>query len=290
MGLLIGGMVCHRKLLERGTFPFIPGEGDFGYWKENANEQVERKSAPGGSKTEILFDTIKKKVILLCASVPVHSASLFCNKASISLQYHRSFPGSRIRIACYGALAFLTLYGLWVVIGSFLICVPSETCMSRDALWLSTAIVHIVTDIILLAIPMPIPIRLNLHKRKRIGLVLVSLLEDQSNDAAASWSAVKCDVARICCSLPTLRKLITRMFPNIFSKSNRAYGGGSKGNSWCLPRWFGSQGSRGAIDQEHDMQPSQKKPRDVEDCGDSGRGADGVRAIESISQRPLYMT
>ncbi|KAL2374507.1 hypothetical protein RJZ57_000989 [Blastomyces gilchristii] len=127
MGLLIGGMVCNRKLLERGTFPFIPGEGDFGYWKENANEQVERKSAPGGSKTEILFDTIKKKVILLCASVPVHSASLFCNKASISLQYHRSFPGSRIRIACYGALAFLTLYGLWVVIGSFLICVPSET-------------------------------------------------------------------------------------------------------------------------------------------------------------------
>ncbi|OJD25821.1 hypothetical protein ACJ73_02808 [Blastomyces percursus] len=290
--------------------------------KRTLNERVEWKSALGGSKTEISFDTFKKQVILLWASVPVYNASLFCTKASISLQYHRIFPGSRIRIACYGALAFLTLYGLWVVIGSFLTCVPVKrfwddtvegSCMSRDALWLSTAIAHIVTDIILLAMPMPILIRLNLPKRQRIGLVLVLALGGfvcitsglrlesvrqvatsadmiQSNAAASSWSAVECNVAIICCSLPTLRPLITRIFPNISSKGSRGYAGGSKGKSRCLPRWFGSQESRGTIDQEHDLKPSQKKSRDVEGCGDLGRGLDGVRAIESISQEagPVY--
>ncbi|KLJ11747.1 hypothetical protein EMPG_13098 [Blastomyces silverae] len=296
--------------------------GDFEYWKENANERVEWKSGLGGSKTEITFDTFKKQVILLWASVPVYNASLFCTKASISLQYHRIFPGSRIRIACYVTLAFLTLYGLWVVIGSFLTCIPVKrfwdvtvegSCMSRDALWLSTAIVHIVTDIILLAMPMPILIKLNLPKRQRIGLVLVFALGGfvcitsglrlesvhqvatsadmiRSNAAASSWSAVECNVAIICCSLPTLRPLITRMFPNIFSKSSRGYGGGSKRNSRWLPRWFGSQESQGAIDQEHAMQPSQKKPRDIEDGGVSGRGVYGARAIESISPEaaPAY--
>lgn len=48
--------------------------------------------------------------------------------------------------------------------------------MNRDALWLSTAIVHIITDVILLAMPMPILIRLNLPKRQRVALVLVFAL------------------------------------------------------------------------------------------------------------------
>lgn len=122
---------------------------------------------------------------LLWASIPIYNASLFCTKASITLQYHRIFPGSRIRIACSGALFFLIIYGLWVVVGSFLTCVPVRrfwddtvegNCLNRDAFWLSTAIVHIVTDVVLLAMPMPILIRLNIPKRQRIALVLVFAL------------------------------------------------------------------------------------------------------------------
>ncbi|PGH07999.1 hypothetical protein GX51_01439 [Blastomyces parvus] len=291
------------------------------YWKENANERAEWKAGLGSKKAEIPIDTFKKQVKLLWASVPVYNASLFCTKASICLQYHRIFPGSRIRLACYAAIAFLTLYGLWVVIGAFLTCIPVKrfwddtvegNCMNRDAFWLSTAIVHIVTDIILLAMPMPILIRLNLPKRQRIALVLVFALGGfvcitsglrlesvrqvarsadiiASNAAAASWSSVESNVAIICCTLPTLRPLITRMFPNIFSKSGRDYGDGSKRNSRYFLRWFGSREPQGAIDKGLSTQPSQKNSRDVENCRDSGGVVDGATAVESISEEaPAY--
>ncbi|PGH33738.1 hypothetical protein GX50_03478 [[Emmonsia] crescens] len=277
---------------------------------------IEWKSALGGHRSEITPEAFKKQVILLWASIPIYNASLFCTKASISLQYHRIFPGSRIRIICYGALVFITLYGLWVVLASFLTCIPVKkfwddtaegSCMNRDALWLSTAIVHIITDVILLAMPMPILIRLNLPKRQRVALVLVFALggfvcitsglrveslrqvaraDDivRDNASAASWSAIECNVAIICCSLPTLRPLVTRIFPSIFSNSTCDYGGDSKRNIPFVSRWFASQDSRGVIDQEHAMQSYERKSRDEEDGGDSGVNMGGSKVTESISQ------
>ncbi|QSS60326.1 integral membrane protein [Histoplasma capsulatum] len=249
------------------------------------SRSAEWKSGLGGNRSEITFETFRQQVILLWASIPIYNASLFCTKASITLQYHRIFPGSRI------------LRRFWddTVEGN---------CLNRDAFWLSTAIVHIVTDVVLLAMPMPILIRLNIPKRQRIALVLVFALgglyiplqsvsnnphqimflaqkvnsvlvisvcitsglrleslrqlarsDDlvEHNAAAASWSAVECNVAIICCSLPTLRPLVTRIFPLIFPKTGYGYGRNSK-KIPCLPRWFASHESQERIDQEYAME------------------------------------
>ncbi|OAX81314.1 hypothetical protein ACJ72_04349 [Emergomyces africanus] len=276
----------------------------------------EWKSALGGHRSEISAETFKKQVILLWASVPMYNTSLFCTKASICLQYHRIFPGSRIRIVCYGALVFIVLYGMWVVLGSFLICIPVKrfwddtvegNCMSRDGLWLSTAIVHIVTDIILLAMPMPILMRLNLPKRQRIALVLVFALggfvcvtsglrlkslrqvaraDDivRDNAAAATWSAIECNVAIICCSLPTLRPLVARIFPSIFSSSTCDYGNESKREAPGLSRWFAAQEFPGVIGQEHGMESYQGKQRD-EEGGYSAVELGKITGSVSVSQK-----
>ncbi|EGC43439.1 integral membrane protein [Histoplasma capsulatum var. duboisii H88] len=211
------------------------------------------------------------------------------------------------------------------------------SCLNRDAFWLSTAIVHIVTDVVLLAMPMPILIRLNIPKRKRIALVLVFALgglyiplESVSNNphqimflaqkvnsvlvisvcitsglrleslrqlarsddlvehnaAAASWSAVECNVAIICCSLPTLRPLVTRIFPLIFPKTGYGYGRNSKRKIPCLPRWFASHESQERIDQEYAMEFLQKLSSD-EGGKHSHRDMGGVAGTESISQETI---
>ncbi|OJD19757.1 hypothetical protein AJ78_00256 [Emergomyces pasteurianus Ep9510] len=277
---------------------------------------VEWKSALGGDRSELSPEMFRKQVILLWASVPMYNISLFCTKASISLQYRRIFPGSRIRIVCNGAIVFIVLYGMWVVLGSFLICIPVQkfwddtvegSCMSRDGLWLSTAIVHIVTDIILLMMPMPILVRLNLPRRQRIALVLVFALggfvcvtsglrlkslrqvaraDDivRDNAAAATWSAIECNVAIVCCSLPTLRPLVARIFPHIFSSSTCDYGRQYKQKIPCLSRWFAGQDSREAIDREHGIKSYQKRQRDEEQGGYSAVEVDGITGSGSISQ------
>lgn len=90
-----------------------------------------------------------------------------------------------MRIACYAALGFLLVYGLWAVLSGYLNCIPvakfwDDTidgyCIDMESLWLSNAIVHIVTDIIILAMPMPALYSLQLPQRQRLALMAVFAL------------------------------------------------------------------------------------------------------------------
>ncbi|KAJ5316838.1 hypothetical protein N7508_001346 [Penicillium antarcticum] len=197
----------------------------------------------------------KTQMICFWASVPVYQTSLISTKMSILLQYKRVFSTPRMRLACWILIGFLGVYGTWTIVSAWANCVPLAKfwdssvpgfCFDKKALWFSNSAIHIVTDILILIYPMPVLKSLQLPKKQKLavmgifalgGFVLItSLLRLKSlvvisnssdptfdNTGAAAWSAVECNVAIICASLPGTRAFLTRLLPHIFSTGSNGY-------------------------------------------------------------------
>ncbi|KAK2806519.1 hypothetical protein FQN50_005802 [Emmonsiellopsis sp. PD_5] len=322
----------------------------------------EKVNGLGNHITDIPPDMMTKMMICFWLSVPMYNSSLYCTKASIVLMYLRIFPGTTIRKVCYAMLSFLIAYGLWAVVSGYLNCIPVQKfwddsldggCINMDKLWLSNAIMHIITDVTLLAMPMPIistlqlPMRqkfavmgifalggllvphlfphlnkrsqsdktvntfssvcitsgLRLHSLRIIGrskdktcklqifphlerkekaaLTKLPILGD--NVGAASWSAIECNVAIICSSLSTLRPLLAKIFPRIFSVSTMGYL--SNRNTSHRSTWH-NNGSKGG--SKYGMQSfAQSKSTDEEGSGDSSRDLGGITVTKMVVQESV---
>ncbi|KAK2762748.1 hypothetical protein FQN54_000922 [Arachnomyces sp. PD_36] len=221
----------------------------------------EKKYGLGNHMVDIPPHIMKKQMICFWLSVPMYNSSLFCTKASIVLQYFRVFPGKSMRIACYGVLGFLLVYGVWAVLSAYLNCIPVAKfwddsidghCINMEALWFSNAIVHIITDVVILSMPMPTLNSLQLPKKQKLALMAVFALggfvcitsglrlqslqviarstdKTWDNVGAAYWSAIECNTGIICCCLPSLRPVISYLFPRLISstRSNPSKTGGT---------------------------------------------------------------
>ncbi|KKK12496.1 hypothetical protein P175DRAFT_029256 [Aspergillus ochraceoroseus IBT 24754] len=193
--------------------------------------------------------TFNKQMICFWASVPIYQATLISTKASILLQYKRVFSTPRMRLACYYLLGFLAVWGTWTFLSAWLNCLPVAKfwndsiygyCLDKKALWFSNSSIHIFTDTLILIYPMPVLKNLQLPLRQKLALMCIfalgvfvlvtsvlrlrSLLviadssdETYDNVGAATWSAIECNVALMCASLPATRAFISRLLPRFFS-------------------------------------------------------------------------
>ncbi|KAF3388811.1 hypothetical protein F1880_003651 [Penicillium rolfsii] len=197
------------------------------------------------------------KMQMLCfwASVPIYQTSLIATKMSILLQYRRVFSTPRMRLACNLLMGLLAVYGTWTIVSAWANCVPLEKfwnpnvpgfCFDKKALWFSNSAIHILTDILILIYPMPVLKSLQLPKRQKLALMAVfalgafvlitSVLRLRSllvisnstdptydNVGAAEWSAIECNVAIICASLPSTRAFLSKLLPHVFSTGSNGY-------------------------------------------------------------------
>ncbi|RJE25273.1 integral membrane protein, partial [Aspergillus sclerotialis] len=236
-----------------GFFGLFIGEVDYGMGEH-------------GSKLPPHIITMQMKCFW--ATVPIYQTSLITAKASILFQYLRVFTTRGMRIACYCLIGFLTTYGTWTIVSAWLNCVPVAKfwdnsiegyCLSKAGLWFSNSGIHILTDIMIIIYPMPALKKLKLPTRQKIavmalfslgGFVLVTTIlrlhslliisesKDPTHDnvGAATWSAIECNVAIICASLPGTRAFIAKTFPRLFpsyptyNQYNYNYRSGSKNN------------------------------------------------------------
>lgn len=187
----------------------------------------------------------------LWVAILFYNMSLTLTKISIVLQYLRVFIGNRIRYACWAAIGLISLYGLWTFTTAILACVPvsafwnmdpASHCINKRFLWFFNAAMNIFTDLIILTLPMPVLSALLLPKRQKIGLMfifalggfvcLVSILRLHSlyvvsnssditwdNTDAAIWSIIEVDTGIICASLPTIKPVISKLFPRLLSSN-----------------------------------------------------------------------
>jgi hypothetical protein len=109
-----------------------------------------------------------------------YSYALFTIKLTFLIHYYRIMSVSNMRWLYSGALAFVTLWGIFIGIGVFLVCIPLQAfwdpqvdgrCFpSQSTLWYVSGVVHVVTDFAIIVMPLPIVWKLKLPRSQKIYL------------------------------------------------------------------------------------------------------------------------
>lgn len=106
-------------------------------------------------------------------------------KLSVILFYHRIFPVRRVAVVLYIFGAFIVVWCLSALIVTVFVCRPIRyfwdksidgKCINFYAFILAEAILTVVTDVIILAIPMPLVWRLNITRRQKLALSGIFML------------------------------------------------------------------------------------------------------------------
>ncbi|KAL4879599.1 hypothetical protein BJY04DRAFT_219940 [Aspergillus karnatakaensis] len=187
----------------------------------------------------------RNQLKMLWISVPLYNLTLNLVKISVVLLYMRLFPTRTYRIVLTILLILIVCTGLWMVIGTLLVCIPVQGfwdrtiphhCISRGVVWYLNSALQIAGDLVLVVLPMPQLLRLQIPLRQKICLMfifalglfvcatsvarlysLVKLLraEDISrhNGIVAIWSFAEANIALVCASLPTFRQLFMKAIP-----------------------------------------------------------------------------
>ncbi|KID70277.1 Extracellular membrane protein, CFEM domain protein, partial [Metarhizium brunneum ARSEF 3297] len=174
-------------------------------------------------------------------------------KLSLSLFYLYIFPGSGIRRLLMGTAVFNVVFGFTFVTTGIFQCTPVSRywtqyvdpdspghCININLFaWIHAAL-NIALDVWMIALPLSQIKKLELHWKKKIGVTLmfllgtfvtiVSILRLQSlvdfanstnptwdNWIVAWWSTIEVNVGMICTCLPTVRLILVRAAPRIFS-------------------------------------------------------------------------
>lgn len=107
------------------------------------------------------------------------------NKVSLVLLYMRIFISRSFKISAHIVLAVVISYGIAGVAATIFQCIPiagswdksvDATCINSDMFWVANAILNILTDVMVLALPIPSIFGLQLKRRERFMLCLIFLL------------------------------------------------------------------------------------------------------------------
>ncbi|KAJ6781329.1 hypothetical protein PWT90_03449 [Aphanocladium album] len=183
----------------------------------------------------------------------LYLAEIACIKLSLSVFYLYIFPGEWTRRFLWATVIFNIASGISFVVAGIVQCMPISFfwdkytdptavghCIDINTFGWTHAAVSIAVDVWMIAIPLSQLRKLQLHWKKKIGVTImfllgtfvtiVSILRLQSliflarsynptwdQWIVAWWSTIEVHVGMICASLPTLRLVLVRMCPRVFS-------------------------------------------------------------------------
>lgn len=188
-----------------------------------------------------------------------YNLSLSFSRISILLLYRRIFTYSWSKRAIQVVLVLVVVIGIWLVVSVCTACVPLEAFWNWSLfwtqhvycqpinLWWANAALHIVSDLVIMALPMPVLSSLKLPRRQKYALVgvfglgffvcivsiirlvaLIDVVKKQAVDATYTsanmiyWTSVEVNAAISCACIMTLKPLIQRIFPSLLSPSRTA--------------------------------------------------------------------
>ncbi|PHH62445.1 hypothetical protein CDD81_7164 [Ophiocordyceps australis] len=182
-------------------------------------------------------------------------------KLAMLFFYVRIFPAANVRRLLMGTIVIVSLFGLAYVLAAIFQCTPISyhwhqwdgmhhgKCINLNGLAWSNAIMSIVLDIWMLAIPLWQLKILRMDWKKKAGVAImfcvgtfvtvVSILRlhslvkfglDADNPTwefynVGLWSTIEINVGIVCVCLPTLRLMLVRLFPMLRSSTQRYYDG-----------------------------------------------------------------
>ncbi|XP_014558611.1 hypothetical protein COCVIDRAFT_14235 [Bipolaris victoriae FI3] len=178
-------------------------------------------------------------------------------KISILLFLLRIFPRPTTRKLSYGTLVFTSLWTVAFILAGALQCRPpsfywiswdmksQKSCIDFGALNWANSVLGIALDTWILAIPLFEVIYVQLSWRRKLGVSLmffvgtfvtvvsalrlqsIAHLEHADNPtrdmtAIIYWSSIEQDVGILCTCMPTIRRILVRIYPLVFDSKNRS--------------------------------------------------------------------
>ncbi|KAK2052413.1 hypothetical protein LY76DRAFT_555747 [Colletotrichum caudatum] len=185
------------------------------------------------------FQTILKTQKYSMLIIILYNVAFTTVKIAFLFQYRRIFPLPKVELVCNIGIAFLTLFGISLVVSTgitysiYFRNQHGSSPLNILGWWLTNASIHLITDIFIFLLPMPLLSRLKLHRLQKSALLasfflgfftcaisiirIISLPEsldssDPTFDSTQTvlWSVAELSSAVICCCVPTLRPLVQR--------------------------------------------------------------------------------
>ncbi|KAF2227082.1 hypothetical protein BDZ85DRAFT_58308 [Elsinoe ampelina] len=272
---------------------------------------MQDKYGLGYHAADLTPDQVSHFLKYLWLTLWTYNGALTCTKFSLLFQYRRIFVTPRFQIAVKVMIGILVVYGLWTFFGCIFICWPIESfwnlkgtgkCMATWPIFIGNTVMNIITDFMVILSPMPVLTNLHLPKRQKIALmavfavggfvIIVSILRlaqfIKSNGATdfsweniilGIWSITECTVGIICSSVPALKPLIVRLFPNFGST-----------NSGTRSRTYGQEQSRGKTNADTERGNVTMMGHEEETTGGHGEvvelsksGPDGINVVTTTT-------
>ncbi|KAG5913866.1 hypothetical protein E4U53_004759 [Claviceps sorghi] len=247
-------------------------------------------------------------------------------KLALLFFYVRIFPAAPVRRLLWGTIALTAVYGVAFIVAGCLQCRPVQyfwtkwdgehagSCLNVNGLAWSNAVISIVLDCWMLAIPMWQLAGLNLSLKRKVGvglmfcvgtfITVVSILRLRSlvkfgivtrNPTwdffgVALWSTVEINVGIICTCMPTVRLFLVRLFPRRLGttqsrhgrESSEKKGGYKDGSSGVYGKRVPSQSGW----MRAKMAMSWSRAGDEHDDGEVERGPERVVDVKQARLKP----
>ncbi|BCS28726.1 uncharacterized protein APUU_70296S [Aspergillus puulaauensis] len=196
-----------------------------------------------------------------------YSITIMLTKISVLLFYHRIFPVKWLTVVSYFVGALVISYNLAVIFVAAFQCIPLSSlwtgkpgqCINVTPPFLALAIVNVVTDFAILALPIQPVLGLKMRTRRKIQVLSIFLLggivcifgvirsvalstmknTDLSYNAVYSgiWSYTEISVGIVAACMPTLRPLFKSR-----NAESKYVGDSNYGSGRYFARWKSSPG------------------------------------------------
>ncbi|KAK4157168.1 hypothetical protein C8A00DRAFT_11927 [Chaetomidium leptoderma] len=265
-------------------------------------------------------------------SIIWYMLSLLATKASILLLYLRVLSFRHSRYVVYALLAMVIVAnGIFSLSLVFTACkplhafwdpVPDAWCRPQRDFFINTGL-HIATDVLMYVLPLPVIVRLRVELRQKLALYgilalgffvcAISMIRFFQLTLQNSWldypyegvsisylNGIELNAAIACACCMTLRPLMHKLFPHLWSARGSSDGngrgrrpdvelgpaGGPGGGAGALdntlaPPTIGSKPLRIARARENDLDNSQLLSRDDDEFSGGGGGRDDKQSIRT---------
>ncbi|KAI7199854.1 hypothetical protein KC316_g8596 [Hortaea werneckii] len=226
-----------------------------------------------------------EEALLVAIASILYAPVMMFAKISLLIFYKKLTPARWMQITVWTVGAFVLAYTVATVLALLFACTPLEKnwnitiqngqCINKGGIYLFTAAVNALTDLIILGIPVPMVFHLQMSRAQKMGLLIMfvvgsltcitsivrlALLPPMVTDTDTSWAvsypaqwiSIEASLVVICGSLPTLRKFFKHFTPDLMGRSSRSRRNASRSSTGSRSRrrgpselmTFGSMPSR----------------------------------------------
>ncbi|KAM0326959.1 hypothetical protein ACHAQA_006080 [Verticillium albo-atrum] len=214
--------------------------------------QLAIENGYGMHKVDLSKPELRYALKLFFIAQTPYKVTVCLNKVAAILLYLRIFVGQRFRTAAFIVMGIIVAWSIGGVGATIWQCVPirgawdksvDAQCIDSSKFWIAYAVMNILTDVMVLALPIPSILGLQLGKRDKILLcgifllggfvTITSILRTTSvqnslkNRADITWNfiergmwtLVEANLGIISACLPVLKQPLAKLFPRVFGST-----------------------------------------------------------------------